>query len=597
MEKPLAQESLDVPIARQKGFRVIWPRLRSTLRIKITLPFLILAFAMAAGAAYIVTQIVFDTVDERFTNTLIASGRLVSEALVKREKALITSLRQYTFSEGLAAAIQAGDVQRLGGLVYYLAISQGEEVVEFLDDEGNLVLSMRQIEGDEPRHYDVAEERSIDYSSLPFVQKVLSGEKDEQGDKFAGLARSPDGDILYVAGPILDQSGELAGVALVGKTLPTLLKELHDATQAEITMYDRSGQTLLSTFRDPNTLDAGWAGQILARQDTHSLKRVLETPRQVNISNVTYGEILGPWELRGRTEDLGVIGTALPQILPVWASAATRVEITLLFSLALFLVIMLGVSIANVITRPLRSLLLASEQVAGGDLTVQVTPKGNDEIAILTQSFNEMVHSLSDSKMDLLKAYDSTLVGWSNALELRDQETEGHTQRVTALTIDLARWMGVPDIDLDNIRRGALLHDIGKMGIPDMILLKPGKLTPAEWVIMRKHPQYAYEMIYPIEYLRPALDIPYCHHERWDGAGYPRGLKGEDIPMAARIFAVIDVWDAMRSHRPYRQALPVDEVCEYINSASGAHFDPAVVDAFFELLGRRPCEIEFPGDI
>ncbi len=156
--------------------------------------------------------------------------------------------------------------------------------------------------------------------------------------------------------------------------------------------------------------------------------------------------------------------------------------------------------------------------------------------------------------------------------------------------------MGIQESDLDNIRRGALLHDIGKMGIPDSILLKPGKLTPAEWVIMRKHPQYAYEMIYPIEYLRPVLDIPYCHHERWDGTGYPRGLKGEEIPLAARVFAVIDVWDAMRSHRPYRPALSVDEVCEYISTASGTHFDPAVVDAFFELLGRRPCEAVFQGD-
>jgi len=241
-------------------------------------------------------------------------------------------------------------------------------------------------------------------------------------------------------------------------------------------------------------------------------------------------------------------------------------------------------------------LVLASKQVSDGDLTVQVTPKGSDEISLLTQSFNQMVHSLSDSKMDLLKAYDSTLVGWSNALELRDQETEGHTQRVTSLTLDLARWMGVPESDLDNIRRGALLHDIGKMGIPDSILRKPGKLTEAEWVIMRKHPQYAYEMIYPIEYLRPALDIPYCHHEHWDGTGYPRGLKGNDIPLAARIFTVIDVWDAMRSQRPYRSALSVEVVCDYLNTASGTHFDPAVVDAFFELLGRKPCEIDFLGD-
>lgn len=596
MEEPLAHESLDVPLTRQKHFRVNWPRLRASLRIKITLPFLILAFAMAAGGAYIVTQIVFDSVDERYTNNLVASGRLVSEAIVKRERSLISSLRQFIFTKGLAEAIQAKDVTALNGLVYLLAMSQGEEIVEFLDQEGNLVLSLHvnEVEGD--KTYKLSETSATDYRSLSFVQKVLSRETDGLGDKFSGLSRSPEGDILYVAGPILDSSGELAGVALVGRTLPTLIKELREATQAEVTFYDRDGNTLLSTFHESPSLEAGLAEEVLANQDTHSLKRNLDTPRELNISNVTFGEILGPWELRNGVEDLGVIGTSLPQILLVWASAATRVEIMLIVSLALFLVIMLGVNIANVITRPVRKLVLASEQVAAGDLTVQVPPTGNDEISTLAEAFNQMVYSLRDSKMDLLKAYDSTLVGWSNALELRDQETQGHTQRVTELSIDLARWMGIQESDLDNIRRGALLHDIGKMGIPDSILLKPGKLTPAEWVIMRKHPQYAYEMIYPIEYLRPVLDIPYCHHERWDGTGYPRGLKGEEIPMAARVFAVIDVWDAMRSHRPYRPALSVDEVCEYISTASGTHFDPAVVDAFFELLGRRPCEAAFQGD-
>lgn len=595
MEKPLAHETLEVPLTRHKGLRVRWPRLLTTLRIKITLPFLILAFAMAAGAAYIVTQIVFDTVDERYTNSLVASGRLAAEALVKQENSLINSLRQYTFSDGLAEILQAREVEGLSKFVYYLAISQGEEIIEFLDTDGNLLLSLRLRGKGEPRQYELAEERAIDYRNLDFVQKVLAGEVDEQGDKFSGIAHSPEGDILYVSGPVFAPSGELAGVVLVGKTLSTLIQELHAATQAEITFYDQDGRTLLSTFHDPPSLETSLASQILAAQETHSLKRELDSPRELDISNVTFGEILGPWELRGKNLDLGVIGTALPQTIPVWASAATRVEITLLFSLALFLVIMLGVNIANVITRPLRQLVLASEQVAEGDLTVQVTPKGSDEISQLTHSFNEMVQSLSDSKMDLLKAYDSTLVGWSNALELRDQDTQGHTQRVTALTVDLACWMGVPQADLDNLRRGALLHDIGKMGIPDSILRKPGKLTKAEWEIMRKHPRYAYEMIYPIEYLRPALDIPYCHHERWDGTGYPRGLKGDDIPLAARIFAVIDVWDAMRSQRPYRAALSVEEVCDYLNSASGTHFDPAVVDAFFEMLGRKPCEIDFQG--
>jgi PAS domain S-box-containing protein/putative nucleotidyltransferase with HDIG domain len=183
-----------------------------------------------------------------------------------------------------------------------------------------------------------------------------------------------------------------------------------------------------------------------------------------------------------------------------------------------------------------------------------------------------------------LRAYDETIEGWSNALELRDEETEGHSQRVTEMTLNIARMMNVKTDELVHVRRGALLHDIGKMGIPDAILLKPGKLTVEEWAVMRKHPVYAYDMLAPIDYLRPALDIPYCHHEKFDGTGYPRGLKGEEIPLPARIFAVVDVYDALTSDRPYRKAWSKEEALKYIHEESGTHFDPDVVEVFLKTI-------------
>jgi putative nucleotidyltransferase with HDIG domain len=191
---------------------------------------------------------------------------------------------------------------------------------------------------------------------------------------------------------------------------------------------------------------------------------------------------------------------------------------------------------------------------------------------------------LQQSNTELFNAYDSTIEGWSHALDLRDKETEGHTQRVTELTMTLARAAGITEAELVHIRRGALLHDIGKMGVPDNILLKPDKLTDEEWVAMRKHPIFAFELLSPIAYLRPALDIPYCHHEKWDGSGYPRGLKGEQIPLAARLFAVVDVWDALRSDRPYRQSWPKEKVIEHIKSLSGTHFDPKAVELFLSKI-------------
>jgi PAS domain S-box-containing protein len=186
------------------------------------------------------------------------------------------------------------------------------------------------------------------------------------------------------------------------------------------------------------------------------------------------------------------------------------------------------------------------------------------------------------SHLELSLAYEATLEGWARALELRDFETKGHSQRVTELTLKLARALGVEDQELTHIYRGALLHDIGKIAIPDSILLKPGRLTPEERVIMRQHPFYAYELLSPITYLGPALDIPFCHHERWDGRGYPRGLKGEDIPLAARIFAVVDVWDALGSDRPYRRAWSPDKIRAYLHEQAGLQFDPQVVEVFVE---------------
>jgi HD-GYP domain-containing protein (c-di-GMP phosphodiesterase class II) len=185
---------------------------------------------------------------------------------------------------------------------------------------------------------------------------------------------------------------------------------------------------------------------------------------------------------------------------------------------------------------------------------------------------------------NLLLAYETTLEGWAKALEMRDAETHGHTRRVLDLTLRLAQALSVPAEELTHIRRGVLLHDIGKLAIPDEILRKPGPLTPQEWEIMRRHPQLAAEMLSEIEFLKPALAIPLYHHEKWDGTGYPFGLKGEQIPLPARIFAVVDVWDALTNDRPYHQALSQEEALAYIRSQAGTHFDPRIVEVFLTLI-------------
>jgi PAS domain S-box-containing protein len=206
-------------------------------------------------------------------------------------------------------------------------------------------------------------------------------------------------------------------------------------------------------------------------------------------------------------------------------------------------------------------------------------------------------HDITDQKMaeyrlklaytSLEDALEDTISGWARALELRDHETEGHSRRVTELTISIARKLNFDDIQLKHIRRGAMLHDIGKIGVPDQILLAPRKLTDEEWCIMRKHPEYGFQILSPILFLVPALPIPVYHHEKWNGSGYPQGLKGNDIPLEARIFAIVDVYDALSSNRPYHAAWPKDKVIEFIQSQVGIHFDPEVVKVFLEVIADQ----------
>jgi PAS domain S-box-containing protein len=211
----------------------------------------------------------------------------------------------------------------------------------------------------------------------------------------------------------------------------------------------------------------------------------------------------------------------------------------------------------------------------------------NGAVAILQDITGRKIveKELLKTSEELKAAYNATLQGWSHALELREHETAGHSQRVVKMTIEIARRFNFSEEEILHIQRGALLHDIGKMGIPDSILLKPGPLSENEWMVMRQHPIFAKQLLSGIPYLTQAMDIPYYHHERWNGTGYPNGLRGEEIPLAARIFAVIDVWDALNSNRPYRNGWEAGQIYTYLKENSGVLLDPNVVEVFLEMVG------------
>lgn len=199
---------------------------------------------------------------------------------------------------------------------------------------------------------------------------------------------------------------------------------------------------------------------------------------------------------------------------------------------------------------------------------------------------DELEQRVQERTRDLEEAYDTTLEGWAKALELRDKETEGHSWRVTDTTIKLALALGVPHEEFEHIRRGAILHDIGKMAIPDEILRKTGPLSEQERDIVLQHPTIAYQLLSRISFLKRALDIPWCHHEKWDGTGYPRGLKEKEIPLVARIFAVADVWDAVQSDRPYKKGWSRPQAVAYLQEQAGKYFDPEIVKVFLRMVEK-----------
>ena len=556
--------------APRRGFRF-------PIRYKITLPYIGLALVLAMAAAYVVTNVVLDTIEERFTNQLIETGRLGAEWMVKEEDNQLELLRSIAHTQGVAEAISANDAETLRQITLPIAVNGGVEAMEILDQEGVSLLSLRQQAGGDFEDYYASRGEAL-FQDWDFVQKVLELNVDELGDKYAGVVSAPWGDFFYVSGPIQSTEGELAGVVLVGKSLESVTADIRQATLAQATIYDLQGIPLATTYMENvDGVSQQLVAGVLQRQSEESFVRDL------TVANIDYSEIIGTLEARGGA-DMAVIGTSLSQTFLVQPSTTTRAQVFGLTFVALIVVIVAGVFVANRITKPLEGVVKASEAVAQGNLTVKLNAAGNDELTALASAFNNMVIALEHSNRELMDAYDSTLEGWSKALELRDEETEGHTQRVTDLTIRLARRMGLDGDDLVQIKRGALLHDIGKMGIPDGILNKPGPLSEEEWEVMRKHTIFAYQMLSPIAYLKPALAIPCCHHERWDGSGYPLGWRGHDIPLPARIFAVADVWDALSSDRPYRKAWPKERVTEHLESHKGVHFDPVIVDEFLGMI-------------
>ncbi len=560
-------------------------KLPLNIREKVTLPYLFLAILLLLGAAFVVTQVVFDTVEERFTNQLVESSSLASGRLVEEENQILKVLRLIAYTQGVPAAFESDDPQALRSLAFGIIANNQQDAVEFLDSSGNRLLSIYHQQDGDIEDYEFTTGGENIFFDQAFVQYALQQREDTKGDKFAGYVPTERGEYFFISGPVYNADDQLVGVVLVGTKLSTIVKNLREETLAQITLYDFQGKTLASTFSSPSALNEQEVREVFLNQSQASFIRS-NSDRELNVRDIGYREILSPWSVRGE-DNLGVIGVALGESFLVSTTKVTRLQISIMTGLLLLLVIIFGINLSILITYPIMKLVEASKKVKNGDLDVRVETVSKDELALLTDNFNEMICSMRDSKKKIIDSYDSTLEGWSKALEYRNEETKGHTDRVTNLMMKSAKSLGLEESRLEHIRRGALLHDIGKMAIPDMILNKPHTLTKEEQEVMQKHPVFACEMLKEIEFLQPALTIPYCHHEHWDGSGYPRGLKGEAIPLEARIFALVDAWDAITTDRPYRKAMTTQEAVETIRNEIGTHFDPGIAERFLELVSNE----------
>lgn len=552
------------------------------IREKVTLPYLFLAILLLLGASFVVTQVVFDTVEERFTNQLIESSSLASSRIVEEENQMLKTLRLLAYSQGVPEVMLGKDEIALRTLTFGTILNNQQNAVEFLGVDGGRLLSIYHREGGEIEDYTFTKGGKNSFLDQAFVQQALLERRDSQGDKYAGYVTTDQGDYFFVVGPVYAADNKFAGVILVGTKLSSLVQKIREETLAQITLYDFQGKILASTFTSPTNLDQNYIHNVLLNQAQASFIRTNDS-RDLNVRNIGFRELLSAWNVRGNT-NLGVIGVALGETFLVSTTKITRFQISLMTGLLLLLVIIVGINLSVLITHPIMALVDASKKVKEGNLEVKVEPVSKDELALLTENFNQMIDSMRTSKKKIIESYDSTLEGWSKALEYRNEETKGHTDRVTELMLKSAKGLGIEESQLEHIRRGALLHDIGKMAIPDVILNKPHSLTKQEEEIMKMHPVYACEMLKEIEFLRPAITIPYCHHEHWDGSGYPRGLKGEQIPLEARIFALVDAWDAITTDRPYRRAMVKEEAVQTIRDEIGTHFDPGIAEKFLEVV-------------
>src|SRR6267378_3883623 len=559
---------------------------QASLRRRIVLPFIVLVVFVGAVGIAVVSAQGGGSVEGAVDNSLVRSSLRSNDRLGGVENDRLQQLRAATNTAGIDTAVTRGDGAAAGRLLGPIVGNAQPEhlVVRVLNTSGRQLVELS-------RNGDTVETVSAGtaaYASQPAVQHALRGDRDALGDKYLFVTGETPAMVYWVA-PIWTetQTPAVAGVVLLGQSLTEIAQTITGSSAMVIAFYDSAGSVLASSRAGTPSLSTDVRHEVTP-----------ETPVRIATQwdDQPYRLLVNDWTMRGA--QVGYLATAVPADDLSGSLNAIRLVLVALFGAIALGTILIGLALADRITRPIDQLVASMQVVSAGDYTRRVHVESPDEIGFLAKTFNEMTAALQAQIRARDEAYFRNLEALARAIDARDPYTFEHSARVAAISLELAKGMNLPEADLVVLRRAGLLHDVGKIGVSDKILAKAGPLNDEEWAAIRRHPVIGYDMLKDVPFLQPSLDPIRHHHERWDGEGYPDGLKGDAISQLARVVTLADAFDAMTSDRPYRKGFSFEFAARSIVSEAGRQFDPAVVEAFkarkaaifarLEEMGKKP---------
>src|SRR2546421_920128 len=544
------------------------PPMRLPLRVKIILPFAVLLVCPGLVGSGLATSRITTEAAAEADASLLHASLLAHQQLAQVEAERMAELRAAADTIGVAEALQAGSAAALNAFLIPITANTAPAglTVEALTLQGRPLVRIGPTP-DGPQPLPLAS--APDLAQVAQVRSVLDDHADAMGDRFVFIDATARPVTIDWVGPVRTAGGRLAGAVVVAQPVDEIAALIPGSA-----FFGLDGSRLAASQSWTPALPA----DVVSGLSAGTTLRADET-----IAGHRYGELFSQWTVRAAP--VGYLAVVQNQDGPAAVVTELRLLFTILFAAAALLVLVVGTVLSSLITRPVERLVEAMRAVSGGDLRRRATVGSSDEIGYLAQAFNEMTAALAQKTAALEETTFASVEALAQAIDARDPSTYGHSQRVAAFSLELADEMGVTGEVREALRRAALLHDIGKIGVEDRVLRKPGPLSATEGADMRAHPRIGHQMLKGLPFLQASLPGILHHHERWDGEGYPHGLRGDRIPLPVRILTLVDAFDAMISERSYRRSLELEEAAQAIVCEAGTQFDPDVVSAFTRRKG------------